>query len=146
MSLPAPWVDRIFQRLTLIFGRDFLARYDGQEIADVKADWAEELAGFQQSPEAIKHALGILPADKPPTVLQFKELCRKAPLYVPKALPAPPPDPSLAEELRRTFKPVSGQGDRAWADKLRQRIAAGYRPTMFQRDCMAEMFGSEAPQ
>jgi hypothetical protein len=140
MSLPASWVDRIFTRLTLVFGRDFMARYDGLEIDDVKAEWGEDLAGFQQAPDAIRYALENIPSDKPPTSLQFRDLCRRAPQYAPKALPAPPPDPTLAQELRRAFKPVTGMGDRSWAAKLRARVdAKETRPTQYQVDALAEM-------
>lgn len=139
MSLPASWVDRIFTRLTLVFGRDFMARYDGLEIADVKAEWAGDLAGFQQAPGAIKFALENLPSDRPPTSLQFRDLCRRAPQYAPKALPAPPVDPEMARVVKSALKPAQGKGDREWAVKLRQRIADGYRPTLFQRGALAEV-------
>jgi hypothetical protein len=144
MSLPAAWVNRVFTRLSLVFGRDFMSRYDGLDIDDVKAEWALDLASFAQAPDAIKFALDNLPSAKPPTVLEFRDLCRKAPQYVPKALPAPPVDPTLAQELRRAFKPVVGVGDRTWATKLAKRIAdKEIRPTMFQRDALREVLGSE---
>ena len=69
MSLPLPWVDKIFLKLTLIYGRDFIGRWEGLEIADVKTDWGHELAGFENWPEAIAHALATCPPGKPPTVI-----------------------------------------------------------------------------
>lgn len=140
MPLPSSWVDQIFMKLTVAYGHRFLSQYSGIDLELVKADWAEELAGFQQSPSAIKHALSVLPSDNPPNVFQFRDLCRKAPQYLPKALPSPPPDPTLAQELRRAFKPVTGMGDRSWAAKLQARIdAKEIRPTRFQLDALAEM-------
>lgn len=139
MSLPASWVDRIFTRLTMVFGRDFLSRYEGLDVSSVKAEWAEDLAGFQQAPAAIKFALDNLPSDKPPTSLQFRDLCRRAPQYAPKALPSPAPDPELAKALKQAFKPMSGRGDKEWAKKLRARAEQGYRMTKFQRDALAEV-------
>jgi len=99
MSLPATWIDRIFTKLTLVYGREFLARWDsaGVPIEAVKADWAHELEGFDQWPEAIAHALKNLPPERPPTVLQFRELCRKAP---PKPLPALPEPKANPERVR----------------------------------------------
>lgn len=79
MSLPEPWVDRIFSRLTLVYGTDFTRRWEGIEPDVVKADWARELSAYQQAPGAISYALENLPADKPPNVLQFKALCMRAP-------------------------------------------------------------------
>jgi hypothetical protein len=99
MSIPTPWIDRIFEKMTLVYGRAFVARWDdcGLPIEAVKADWAHELAGFDKWPEAIAHALQNLPHDRPPTVLQFRDLCRKAP---PKALPRLPEPKANPERVR----------------------------------------------
>lgn len=95
MSLPIPWVDRIFEKLTLTYGREFIARWDncGMPIADVKADWAHELGGFEAHPGSIAYALENLPADRPPTVMQFRAICRMAPLPTLPALTSPKADP-----------------------------------------------------
>ena len=79
MSLPNNWVDRIFAKLTLVYGTDFTRRWEGLDVDDVKADWARELAMYQQAPAAIAYALENLPENKPPNVLQFRALCRAAP-------------------------------------------------------------------
>lgn len=92
MPLHASWVDRIFTKLTLVYGRDFLNRWSDIDINAVKADWAHELDGFERHPEAIAHALKCLPPGKPPTVLEFRELARRCPLPEFKALPAPAVD------------------------------------------------------
>lgn len=92
-QLPDSWVEKIFQKLSLVYGRDFLSRWEGQDLAEVQADWAHELAGFINSPHAIKHALENLP-EKPPTVLQFRAVCRLAPM--PSTLRLP--EPSLTPE------------------------------------------------
>lgn len=75
MSLPLPWVERMFEKLTLVYGHQFLSRWDGLDLSVVKADWAHELRGFQQNPGAIAYALEHLPAGKPPTVLEFRAIC-----------------------------------------------------------------------
>jgi hypothetical protein len=80
MSLPMPWVDRIFTKLTMIYGREFLGRWEGLNIDEVKADWASELSGFKEFPDSIAYALNNMPEGiKPPTVLDFRAMCRKAP-------------------------------------------------------------------
>jgi hypothetical protein len=80
MSLPMPWVERIFTKLTMVYGRDFLGRWEGLDISEVKADWAHELSGFKDHAESIAYALKNLPdSGKPPTVLEFRAMCRKAP-------------------------------------------------------------------
>lgn len=93
MSLPMPWVDKIFMKLTLVYGRDFLSRWEGLTIADVKTDWAHEMAGFEGNHEAIAYALQNLPADKPPNVYQFRAIARAIPskqVMLPKPIAASP--------------------------------------------------------
>lgn len=92
MSLPTPWIDKIFAKLSLVYGRAFFGQYEGLDMQDVKADWAHELSGFERMPEAIAYGLKHLPMDKPPNVLQFRALCRKLPPPEFKALPAPKAD------------------------------------------------------
>lgn len=70
-------VDMLFTKLSLIYGRDFISRWDGLELQDVKNDWAHELAGV--SLESVRYALKNLPAQKAPTVLEFRNLARNAP-------------------------------------------------------------------
>jgi hypothetical protein len=74
----------------------------GLEPDAVKADWARELSVFQQNPDAIRYGLEYLPPSKPPTVLEFRDICRRSPPAVFKALPAPKPDPErLKAELAK---------------------------------------------
>lgn len=75
MSLPDAWVDRIFDKLTLVYGHQFLSRWDGLDLAKVKVDWAHELRGFAQNAGAIAYGLANLPPAKPPTVLEFRGIC-----------------------------------------------------------------------
>ncbi len=89
MSLPSRWVDALFSKLTVTYGQEFLRKFEGLQMADVKADWAEALTGYQQNPNAIKYALANLPADKPPNILQFSDLCRRSPLPKRLAMEAP---------------------------------------------------------
>lgn len=102
MSLPSVWVDRIFEKLSLVYGRDFLSRWEGLELDDVKADWAHELAGMVVRPERIKYALDHLPASKPPTVLDFRAICMMASFDELPALPAPMNE----EEIRMNIKKI----------------------------------------
>lgn len=131
MSLPLPWVDKIFLKLTLIYGRDFIGRWEGLEISDVKTDWGHELAGFENWPEAIAHALATCPPGKPPTVLEFRDLARKAPRAKVPALPEPKADPDrVAAELAK-LAPIRKAAlapkidHKAWAKRLIERHNAG---------------------
>lgn len=123
MSLPLPWVDKIFSKMALVYGRDFINRWEGLELSDVKTDWGHELAGFENWPEAIAHALSNLPPDRAPTVLQFRDLARKAPKPDRPALPEPVANPErVAAELRKLapiLKKADGPYDhKAWARRI----------------------------
>lgn len=131
MSLPLPWVDKIFHKLTLLYGRDFIGRWEGLELADVKTDWAHELAGFDAFPEGIAFALQNLPSSRPPTVIEFRAMALKAPKPAAKLLEAPKADPArVAEELRKAVAAVkkpahNGIDHKAWAKSIVARDAAG---------------------
>jgi hypothetical protein len=133
MSLPTPWIDRIFAKLTLTYGQQFLRRWQDIDLNDVKSDWGHELAGFAQHPRAIAWALQHLPIDRPPTVLEFRALARKAPPEDVPKLESPKADAAivaaelakLAPVLRQT--PRQGVDGRAWARAILARFDAGER-------------------
>jgi len=148
MSLPIAWVDKIFTKLTLLYGREFVARWEGMTIADVKTDWRHELAGFEHHPEAIHFALQNLPPEKPPTVLQFRDMARRAPAPDVPRLPEPKANPSrVAEELAKlatTKTQVSEPVDhKAWAKRLISRHEAGERLNMTTLRFAREAIGIE---
>ena len=138
MSLPAKWVDALFTKLTLAYGRDFLARWEGLDICDVKTDWGHELAGFVNHPEAIAYALANLPP-KAPTVLEFRALCRRAPVKDAPRLESPAANPErVRAELAKLgdLRAVATQcvGGRDWADPIIDKAARGERvsPTVLR--------------
>ena len=104
--LPRQWVDRIFKKLTLMYGMDFLQRWEGIDEEEVKADWAEELGRFADAPHAIAYALQYAPL-KPPTVREFAEITNRAP--PPNLIRLPPPErkPPSAEQRARLHKTVA---------------------------------------
>lgn len=148
MALPSRWVDSLFAKLTVTYGQDFLRRWEGVPMESVKADWAEALGGYEQHPEAIAFALTILDPAKPPTVLQFAELCRRAPAKAPLALESPAPNPEVATMALNALKRagVKQVGDKSWAYRLRDREIQdkGKGLTKFQRDAWREALGVAA--
>jgi hypothetical protein len=135
MSLPTPWVDRIFDKLTLIYGQSFLRRWADIDLNAVKSDWAHELAGFAQHPRAIAFALENLPPERPPTVLEFRAMARRAPAEDLPRLPEPKADPArVAAELAK-MAPLKVDHSRIrlgrtdWAHRILARHAAGGRVT-----------------
>ena len=148
MTMPLPWVEKIFRKLTLVYGRDFVARWEGQEINDVIDDWALELAGFANWPEAIGWALNNLPPDRPPTVLQFRDICRRAPGKAMPALPEPPADPERvqAELAKLASVPAAQRQDpKAWAHRIMARHAHGDRLSTISVRFAREALGIPQP-
>ena len=146
MSLPASWVDKIFTKLSLAYGRDFVGRWEGLDLNDVKSDWGHELSGFTNHPEAIAYALANLPP-KAPSVIEFRHLCRRAPVPEAPRLEAPKADTArVAAELAKLGaivsapKPQAGRLD--WAKALMARADNGDRisPTCirFAREALAK--------
>lgn len=121
-ALPLAWVEKIFRKLTLVYGRDFTARWEGQETIHVIEDWAEELAGFVNWPEAIAWALKSLPEGRPPTVIEFRALCFKAPKPERLALPEPAADPAFAKQVLAKVDRSAPQADR-YTDWIRRGLA-----------------------
>jgi hypothetical protein len=138
MSLPDAWIEKIFEKLALVYGHQFFSRWDGMDLARVKADWAHELRRFQQNPAAISYGLEHLPADRPPTVLQFRDLC--ASRHVPEpALPrnSAPADPArVAAELAKLRAAPNHRGgerrERARQSVARHRAGSHATPTVLR--------------
>lgn len=106
MPMQSSWVDSLFGRLMVRYGRAFVAQYEGIDLDVVKADWAGALDGV--TADRVSFALEHLPADRPPNALQFLALCREMRLASTGQLAAlsldrnpVPPTADQAERLRR---------------------------------------------
>lgn len=98
------------------------------DIELVKADWAEELAGFANWPEAIKYAFDHMDSEKPPTATMFRDIARKAPAKQMPALPAPIVDPEVMAKAVteiKTAAQVKRVDHKAWARKIIAQAEAG---------------------
>lgn len=104
MALPLHWCDRLFERLTLAYGIAFIRQWDGIDIAQVKAYWADELGGL--SADAIGFGLSVLPPDKPPNAIQFRLACQRAPERPMARLPPPKATEADRERVRQMLKGI----------------------------------------
>lgn len=148
MSLPTLWVEKIFDKLTMNYGVDFMARYKGLPLNDVKTDWAEMLSCFEQRPSAIAFLLENLP-DRPPTAQQAKNLCLGAP-HVENALllaNEPKADPARVREAMAKLTPASNLPKvdfKAWARTILSEHAAGIPKTPTVLQMARNAVGAEA--
>lgn len=133
MALPDSWLDRLFGKLALRYADAWIRKWDGFDMADVRAEWAEQLAGLERRPDALRYALEYLPIDRPPNSAQFKALCDRAPVGNPLQIegPKPPVNRNAIEQLREkvglAVKPTAQEGD------------ARFRKTYLQRQALEAM-------
>lgn len=128
MSLPLPWVEKIFEKLTLVYGRGFLNRWEGIDLAAVKADWAHELADFEHENTRMKiaFALANLPTDKPPTVLEFRKIAWSAPhVELVHIVPKHAAHESVLKALNSMSPRQAAFDGREWARSILRRCEAG---------------------
>lgn len=134
MGLPTAWVDKIFTKMSLIYGREFIGRWEGLELSDVKTDWAHELSGFEHWPEAIAWAFQNLAPGKPPTVVEFRAICYRAPKPDRPKLPEPMADPARVSEELKKIRPLvskmTSAGNKDWAYRIIARHDAGEKINM----------------
>jgi hypothetical protein len=123
------FVEALFHRLTLRYGRAFLARWEDVPVDEVKADWARELACYAERPEAIEYALALVDPAEPPTAAQFRDLCSTAPAPAFRARPEPKQAQRAAEVRRKCLRPVMPRigRDVRWAADMVRRAQAGER-------------------
>jgi hypothetical protein len=138
----SPWVDRLFARIGVRYGAQWLRMWDGIDFEAVKQDWANELGPiFGRNPHAIAYGMEHLP-EYPPTADKFRAICLGAP-SAQQALPAPTAkaDPRrVAETMAAIVKPDGFDPGRQCADNLRaRRDRAGGRLEFAQREQLAAL-------
>lgn len=75
--LPESWVERMFDRMLLDFGKKFTDQWQGADPDKLVKHWAHEMA--QYSAQEIKRGLDAMQGrDWPPTLPEFKKMCRPA--------------------------------------------------------------------
>lgn len=144
MSLPLQAVERLFERLTTTYGRNFLSMYEGLDASAVKTIWSHELSGFAANLQAIAWGLENLP-ERAPNAIEFRNLCRRAPTPEAPRLPEPKADPERVKaELAKLghLRSIEPKGDRrAWARAIVGRAQSGGRvtPTVLRiaTECLA---------
>lgn len=157
MSLPQSWVEHLFKRLRIAYGHAFEDQYRDLDPDDVKKAWAESLAHYVNHREALTFALENLP-DKPVNIMQFRNLCRQAPVPEAPMLPPPTPDPAAVasgrEKLAELRKKLSAESHggyaRGWevVRALERRQNQCERLSFAQRDWLKrwyEKFPKEEP-
>jgi hypothetical protein len=128
-------IDRLFERLSMTYGIAWDNSIGTAPLNEIKSFWLHELSGFMQSKEAmqaISWALKHLP-ERPPNLVQFKNLCFQAPAVEKLQLPAPPADPArVSKELAKltNLRDYQKVDPKDWARKILGDYAAGAKKTI----------------
>jgi hypothetical protein len=74
-ALPLPWVERLFERILLTYGKKFADQWGMVSLDKMKRHWASEL-GQMADKELIRGVDALEGLDWPPSLPEFKRLCR----------------------------------------------------------------------
>jgi hypothetical protein len=131
MTLPVKAIDRLFERLSATYGEQWNRQWANVPIVDVKTVWAHELAGFAGQLEALAWGLENLP-ERCPNVIEFRNLCRRAPAPELPRLPEPKANPERLKQELSKLKDIRAEvfaaqtiDHKAWAKRIIARHEAG---------------------
>lgn len=102
-------IERIWKRLTVRYGHQFLSKWEGLDMRLAKQDWLNELqSAILRRPESAAFALENLPV-APPDVKTFRALMHSMPEQTTIALPnnAPKRVPKVAKYLAERLHNIS---------------------------------------
>ena len=130
LLLPESWVEKIWSVMRATYGATFDRQWECPEgvaparhVAELKMMWARRLGGFLNNPMAIDYALSVLP-EFPPNLVQFAELCRRAPQSMPPQLSYPRADQAVVDRAL-TVRPCASRLPRDWIAELQRRVDGG---------------------
>jgi hypothetical protein len=73
--LPTAWIEKLFERMTALYGSKFADMWRGTDPEQVKALWSQELGKLSRE-EVTKGAQALMTLEWPPSLPQFINLCR----------------------------------------------------------------------
>lgn len=111
-ALPEGWVEKIWTAMRAAYGAAFDRQWEApagvdpvSHVTEMKRMWGRQLSYYQQSPRAIAFALDNLPARvTPPTLPEFRALCRQYVKPGEKKLLAAPGHRQIPMALKTAFK------------------------------------------
>ena len=118
-------IDRVFARLLVRYGAQWLRQWEGVDMDAVKAEWANELGGYANNLNAIGYGLDNLPQDFPPNVAQFKAICNRRPEPATLAIEPPPVNPAVAKKALDSFAGAGLETPAEWMGRLDREVRAG---------------------
>lgn len=145
-ALPDAWVDRLFQRFSLMYGNSWAQKWGGLPMEQVKGAWAADLAFA--SAEQIRRALDHCKANNahPPSSPEFVGLCKQfappratyqaLPNRVKEDIPA-----RIADEIARFLDRGEKRDTKDWAREILARMEAGTYPSFIGAEMAKRALG-----
>jgi hypothetical protein len=131
--LPIAWIDRLFERFAMMYGRHWLDQWAGLDIDDVKASWSADLAfaSGEQVRKALDHCK--TQCKFPPTCPEFVGLCKAfSATYDRPALPdysKGTVDAKVRAEIAKFLTASKRRDPKDWARQVLAMEAAGTYPS-----------------
>src|SRR5574337_582914 len=155
-SLPSEWIARLFSRFQAAYGNRVQTMWKDADPTEVRELWAAELASYAAEDfRSALAAMGSVYPDFPPTIYQFRALCRDA-ATLRGGLAAKvthirfgAPDPQVLAEIHRLAEsmrdPNRKRDKRDWARTILREEAEGvYRGGAYGVQCAREALGIAA--
>lgn len=73
--LPESWVEKMFHKMLLDYGKKFTDQWGGAESNELIAHWAQQMGSYT-GPEIARGLTAMEKRDWPPTLPEFKKMCR----------------------------------------------------------------------
>lgn len=151
-ALPDAWIERLFGRLSCLYGAKFADLWAGVDVVEVKRTWGRKLVGFDLG--VIKAAIEACEDSEkgaPPTLPEFVALCRDAARRLQPTTLALPPVELTAEQIEAnrqklravTQRTSTDNGSLLWAEKLRAKFLRGERLRPIQIELASNALGEE---
>src|SRR5574337_1531708 len=155
-SLPSEWISRLFSRFQAAYGNRAETMWRDADPTQVRELWADELGPY--AAEDIRVALAAMGhayPDFPPTLYQFRALCRDAAQARGQSAAKithvrfGAPDPRVIAEIHRLAEamrdPNRKRDKRDWARAILREEAEGvYRGGAYSVQCAREALGIAA--
>ncbi len=121
-ALPSAWIDRLFDRFAVLYGKHWFDLWVDVPMADVKDGWSDGLRGISGQ----QIIAGLEKVGKfPPTLPEFVALCKPPAVAAAHRpfLPAPKPargaiDARVRSEVDRYLKNAHKPDPKDWARKI----------------------------
>jgi hypothetical protein len=139
-------IDEAFARLANLYGREFTAKFENEDIDKVKAAWLVELQPLPSVLDRIAWALHHLP-ERCPNAIQFRNLCQQAPNPQQQALikssaPVRGPTPDeLAALVALRDSILMRKPSKEWAHDLIAKHERGEHVDSYPLRCAREVVG-----